>query len=357
MSADTAAAVVRSTVDSAMDAIITVDDAQRVLIFNAAAEAMFGWTRAEVLGAPLDTFIPERFRTTHAALVRRFGAEGPPMRRMAQDRIVTGLRRNGEEFPIDASISHIEDGAQRYYTVILRDVTRRLQAIEDLTRSRAETKALAAAAQEALEHEKRRIARELHDELGQSLTMLRMDVVWCKEHAGAGDPAVAARLARMEELLKSTVAATRRIASDLRPLMLDDLGLAPALEWLVQSTAQRTGIRCTLEMDEGVPALPQALSTALFRIVQEALTNITKHAQASAAAITVRCSDGSLRVRIRDDGVGFDPGGPRKPASFGLMGLRERVSMAQGSVRIDSAPGTGTVIDIDLPLPATETAP
>lgn len=354
LSADVAAAVVAGTIDSAMDAIITVDDAQRIVLFNAAAEAMFGWPRAEAIGAPLSTLLPPRVRSAHADFVRRFGTEGPPMRRMAQDRVVTGVRRNGEEFPIDASISHVEDGPRRYFTVILRDVTLRLRSMEELTRSRAEIKALAAASQDALEHEKRRIARELHDELGQSLTMLTMDVAWCKARAAGCDAAVEARLARMEELLKATVKSTRRIASDLRPLMLDDLGLAPALEWLVQNTAQRTGIRCALEMDDSPLALPQAHSTALFRIVQEALTNIAKHARATEAAVQVEHHDGRLRVRVRDNGVGFDAAGPRKPSSFGLLGLRERASLLQGTARIDSAPGGGTVVEIDLPVPERE---
>lgn len=352
---DVAAAVAAGAMDSAMDAIITVDDAQRIVLFNAAAEAMFGWPRADALGAPLSEFIPSRFRSSHTAHVRRFGDEGPRTRRMAQDRIVTGLRRNGEEFPIDASISHIGDGARRYFTVILRDATLRLRAMEDLTRSRAETKALAAAAQDALENEKRRIARELHDELGQSLTMLTMDVAWCKARAGSGDEAVAARLARMETLLKATVASTRRIASDLRPLMLDDLGLAPALEWLVEGMTQRSGVACTLAMDEATLVLPQAHSTALFRIVQEALTNIAKHARATEAAVEVRREAARILVRVRDNGQGFHTAGPRKPTSFGLLGLRERVSLLQGELRIQSVPDRGTTIEIDLPLPDSET--
>jgi len=165
---------------------------------------------------------------------------------------------------------------------------------------------------------------------------------------------MAARLARMETLLKSTVAATRRIASDLRPLMLDDLGLAPALEWLVQNMAQRSGFTCTLTMDEASPALPQAHSTALFRIVQEALTNIAKHARATEAAVEVRREAARLLVRVRDNGAGFDAAGPRKPTSFGLLGLRERVSLLQGELRIESVPGTGTTIEIDLPVPESE---
>lgn len=356
MSPGVTAAVVAGTVDSAMDAIITVDDTQRIVLFNAAAEAMFAWPRAEAIGAPLASILPARVRAAHAGFMRRFGEEGPPMRRMAEDRIVTGLRRNGEEFPIDASISHVEYGERRYYTVILRDVTLRLRSMEELTRSRAEIKALAAAAQDALEHEKRRIARELHDELGQSLTMLTMDVAWCKARAAGSDPGVEARLARMEDLLKSTVASTRRIASDLRPLMLDDLGLAPALEWLVQNTAQRTGIQCSLAMEENALSLPQTHSTALFRIVQEALTNIAKHARATEAGVEVERHDGRLVVRIRDNGTGFDATGPRKPSSFGLLGLRERASLLQGTARIESTPGGGTVVEIDLPLPDPEDA-
>lgn len=350
MPPDLATAVAASTVDSAMDAIITVDDAQRIVLFNAAAESMFGWSRAEAIGAPLATLIPTRFHGSHATAIGRFGGEASPRRRMAQDRIVTGRRRSGEEFPIDASISHLTHDGRRYFTVILRDVTLRLRAIDDLTRSRAETKALAAAAQDALEHEKRRIARELHDELGQSLTMLTMDVAWCKTHIPSVDAAVAAHFARMEELLKATVAATRRIASDLRPLMLDDLGLAPALEWLVQTMGQRSGIACTLAMDEAALDLPQMHSTALFRVVQEALTNIAKHARATQAAVEIVRDADRLRVVVRDNGVGFDAGGPRKPASFGLLGLRERVSLLQGDVGIDST-AQGTSITIDLPVP------
>lgn len=345
-----ATAIAASAIDSAMDAIITIDDEQRIVLFNAAAEAMFGWPRAEVVGAPLSVLIPQRFHGSHAVAVGHFGAAGPTRRRMAQDRIVTGQRRGGEEFPIDASISHLTHEGRRYFTVILRDVTLRLRAIEDLTRSRAETKALAAAAQDALEHEKRRIARELHDELGQSLTMLTMDVAWCKAHLPAGNAAVSAHFARMEDLLKSTVAATRRIASDLRPLMLDDLGLAPALEWLVETMAQRSSIECTLHMDEAALDLPPIHSTALFRIVQEALTNIAKHARATEATVEIARDADRLRVVVRDNGVGFDAARPRKPASFGLLGLRERVSLLRGEVCIDST-DRGTRVAIDLPLP------
>ena len=344
----------RGILDSAMDAIITVDDGQRVVLFNNAAEAMFGWPRAEAMGLPLSSFIPDRFRAAHGGHVRRFGdsADASSRRMGGSLRIVTGLRRNGEEFPIDASISKTEESGRRFYTVILRDITARLAAEDALRHSKDELQALGAAAQMTREQEKSRIARELHDELGQLLTMLQMDVVWCKEKLPYGNDALEARLARMEGLLKSTIAATRRIASDLRPLMLDDLGLVPSLEWLVENFAQRTGIACELTLDERDLDVPKAHASVIFRIVQESLTNIAKHARASHAEIAISRSHEDLVVRVSDDGVGFSPSAPRKPNSLGLFGLRERASLIGGEATIISAPGSGTTVEVHIPREA-----
>jgi PAS domain S-box-containing protein len=339
--------------DSAMDSIITVDDNQRVVLFNDAAEAMFGWRRDEAMGRALDDFIPERFRHLHAAHVEHFGETRTAARRMGGSlRVVTGLRRSGEEFPIDASISQIEESGRRLYTVILRDVTARLASEEALRRSRDDLQALGAAAHMTREQEKSRIARELHDELGQLLTMLQMDVAWCKQALARGNEALETRLDRMQALLKSTIGATRRIAADLRPLMLDDLGLVPSLEWLVENFSQRTGIACTLTARDQELALPKAHASAIFRIVQESLTNIAKHAEASHAEIVLERDDDALVVRVTDDGVGFSPQAPRTPGSLGLFGLRERASLMGGEASIISAPGEGTTIIVRLPVEA-----
>jgi PAS domain S-box-containing protein len=341
----------RDILDSAMDAIITVDENGHVALFNLAAERVFGWPREQALGAPLEMFLPERFRAGHAGLVRQFGEAGDaPSRRMGGLRVVTGLRRNGEEFPIDASISHISEGGHRFYTVILRDVTERVQAEEALRRSREDLRDLASAANSVREQEKSRIARELHDELAQALTALKMDVSWVAERFSPGQEAVGAKLATMQTLLDSTVAATRRISADLRPLMLDDLGLVPAAEWLVQNFSQRTGIRCELAISAPDLELHDPHATAVFRILQESLTNVARHARATLVEITLDRNGDEVLLGVSDNGRGFATDDPRKPNSFGLMGLRERAYILGGEVAITSRSGRGTSVEVRIPL-------
>jgi PAS domain S-box-containing protein len=347
----------RGILDSAMDAIITIDESQHIVIFNAAAEAMFGCPKEEAVGAPLVWFIPQRFRGVHGDHVRNFGETGTASRRMGAQRIVTGVRRNGEEFPIDASISQVAERGSKYYTVILRDVTARVRAEEALRHSKEELQELGAAAHEAREQEKSRIARELHDELAQALTALQMDVAWCKEKLPAGQGSFAQKLDRMETLLDTTVTATRRIAADLRPLMLDDLGLLPAVEWLVENFTQRTGVPCELAVSTSDLRLNNANSTAVFRIVQESLANVAKHARASRAEVVIEQNGSGVTISVRDDGLGFSPQDPRKPNSFGLVGLRERAYLLGGEAAFISAPGRGTNIEVRLPVSSMPFSP
>jgi PAS domain S-box-containing protein len=341
----------RGILDTAMDAIVAVDERQRVVLFNAAAEAVFGWRREDAMGILLDEFIPARFRAGHRELVRRFGESGETSRRMGHARVVMGVRRNGEEFPIEASISHSTEGGQKLYTVILRDVTERVLAEEALRRSREEIQGLARAANAAREQEKSRIARELHDELGQQLTALKIDVGWLRDHATAS-PDVQAKLGAMQRLLDSTVAAARRISADLRPLMLDDLGLAAASEWLAENFTQRTGIACELVVGEGDFDLPDPHATAVFRVLQESLTNAAKHSGATQVEATLEREGGQVVLTVSDNGRGFSPGDGRGAGSYGHLGLRERALLLGGTVEIDSAPGRGTRIELRIPEPS-----
>ena len=340
-----------SIVESAMDAIITVDESQRVVLFNRAAEEIFGRTRDEALGASLDDFIPVRFRKGHRELVQRFGESDGKSRRMGQHaRVVRGLRKSGEEFPIEASISQVSEGGQRYFTVIVRDVTQRVEQEEALRKSRDEIQVFAGAANTAREQEKSRIARELHDELGQSLTALKIDLGWLRENLGSPSEEVTRKLAAMQVLVDGTVAAARRISADLRPLMLDDLGLTAAAEWLVHNFTARTGIACELVLGEGELDLPDPYSTTVFRVLQESLTNVAKHAEARQVEVTLEREGDSVLLTVSDDGRGFSPG-ESPEGSYGLIGQRERAYLVKGEVHVDSAPGKGTRVELRVPVP------
>lgn len=340
-------------VDSAMDAIITVDESQHIVLFNRAAEQVFRCRREEALGTALDRFLPARFRAAHRGHIEHFGRAGLTSRRMGDVTTLWALRAgNGEEFPIEASISQAIEGERRFYTVILRDITLRKQYQDELTRRQGELRALSAQVLEAREEEKTRIARELHDELGQLLTAMKMDLGWMRERLPGGDPDLAAKAAKMGETLNQTVTSVRRIAADLRPLMLDDLGLSDATAWLVEDFAQRSGVKCDFRMAPGeeLAGLERNLANTVYRALQESLTNIARHANARNAWVMLAADDGGIRLEIEDDGRGITAEDLAKSRSLGLKGMRERVSYAGGTLEVERAPRGGTRVTLRVPL-------
>lgn len=352
-----AQAQLESVVDSAMDAILTVDHEQRVVLFNRAAEAMFGWRREEALGAPLDRFIPARFRAAHRAHVDEFGRTGRTRRMMGAGPDLWALRADGTEFPIEAAISQTGEGPDKLYTVIVRDITRRREYEEQLRRQQAELRELSARVLEAREEEKAMVARELHDELGQALTALKLDLAWLRDRALGGDRALDERLAQMSALLDRTVASVRRISSGLRPLILDDLGLADAVAWLADDFASHSGVRVQLEVAlDGADDVPRPVANTVFRVLQESLTNVARHAQAKNAWVMLSERDGMLQLEVEDDGRGIDPRALEHTRSLGIKGMRERVLYMGGALEIGRAPRGGTRVLARVPrrLPTEE---
>jgi PAS domain S-box-containing protein len=336
-------------VDSAMDAVITVDEEQKIVLFNRAAEQVFGVRREGVLGTPLDRLLPARFRGAHRAHIAGFGSTGVTSRRMGDVTTLWALRPDsGDEFPIEASISQAVESGKRYYTVILRDITLRKQAEDALRQSQRELRELSARVLEAREEEKAHIARELHDELGQLLTALKMDLGWLRERLPDGE--LAHRAGEMGALLDRTVGATRRIMADLRPMMLDDLGLGDAAAWLVDDFAKRSGIACRIELAEDLQEVSKAVATAVYRAIQESLTNIARHAGAKNAWVNVAMDEGELQVEVEDDGRGIAAADLAKARSLGLRGMRERISFLGGSLEIGRAPRGGTRVRLCVPL-------
>jgi PAS domain S-box-containing protein len=342
------AARLSGLLDSAMDAIITMDEGQQIVLYNRAAEKIFGWPSAKVLGQRLDMLMPARFRPGHERHVQRFGLTGVTSRRMGDGTVIYGLRANGEEFPMDASISQLETAEGKLFTVILRDVTDRVRAQE-------ERSSFAAAASAIREEEKSRVARELHDELAQSLTALKMDTNWVRDNAALFPELAQQKLSELLGLLDGAVASTRRIAADLRPLLLDDLGLGPAIEWLAGNFTQRHRVPCELDMDAELE-LHEPYATAVFRIVQESLANVAKHAQATEARVTIDHRAGEIFLAVADNGRGFDARGQRGLGALGLMGLHERAHLLKGAVSIITGPGEGTRIEVRIPVLQAEGA-
>jgi two-component system sensor kinase len=356
---DASHARLAAIVDSAMDAIVTVDEEQRIVLFNRAAEQVFGCRRQDVLGTSLDRFLPTRFRAAHRDHIGQFGKTGVTSRRMGDVTTLWAVRFDGaQEFPIEASISQATEDDHHYYTVILRDITVRKQHEDELRQRQAELSRLSAQVLEAREEEKTRIARELHDELGQLLTAIKMDLGWIRERIGGADPELAAKAQKMHATLDDTVASVRRIAADLRPLMLDDLGLPDAAAWLVEDFEKRSGIRCrwNLANPAGREEFEPSLANAVYRALQESLTNIARHAQAASAWVMLEVGADALRLEVEDDGRGIAPQDLAKARSLGLKGMRERIHHIGGTLEITTPPRGGTRVSLRVPLRARAAA-
>ncbi|MFJ7566460.1 PocR ligand-binding domain-containing protein [Herminiimonas sp. NPDC097707] len=198
-----------------------------------------------------------------------------------------------------------------------------------------------------IEQDKRRVAREMHDELGQLLTAQAMHVAWLDLRFGNDNPELRAKTGEMAVLLEKTIHAVRHLATSVRPAALD-LGLLAALEWLAADFSQRSSILCSVDAPSGDIALDDATATGLFRIVQEALTNIARHANANTVLISLSQQGVSLRLSVRDDGCGFDVAAKRDGAGFGLQSMRERAVGLGSVLRIESHSGSGTCIKVEL---------
>ncbi len=346
----------RDIIQNASEAIISTDEAHTIVLANPSAAAMFSTTIEAMQGSPLADYISPLPAAAGDSGMAFFGDGTGRVGRRATDYAVNGMRANGETFPLEGSISSVLENGKPVYTIILRDVTERLQVQEKLSRSHAQLRQLSAALQTVREEERAHIARELHDDLGQLLAALRMDLTLLQKASVGGDTGT--RLINtMEDNLLTAITSLRRIATNLRPRALDEGGLFFALQGLRDEFIARHGIPCALFADEAELRLDDALSTAIFRIVQEALTNIARHAGASHVTMYLYRLDGQLLVSIRDDGKGINAQDMEKSQSLGLIGMRERVWGLHGEITISGDEPPGTRIDIVLPVPPEAAEP
>ena len=337
-------------IGSAMEAIITIDEAQRIVVFNAAAERTFRSSAVEVIGQPVHRFIPERFLPTHQVGLRDFDQMNPEKSWIGVLTSATAIRADGEEFPIEVAISQVVVGGRKLYTIILHDITERKRAEEELQTSREQLRALMRRLLLVREDERGRIAREIHDKLGEGLTALKIDLAWLAARLPADRAPLVEKLQTMLVLTDVTIRSLRRVITDLRPGVLDDLGLVAALEWLAQEFQSRTGIRCEFASDWRDLALNPETSTALFRICQESLTNVVRHAHGTRVRIGLHEEAGTLVLSVADNGRGITDRELADRTSLGLLGMRERALHLGGEVSIVGRSGEGTTVAVRVPM-------
>jgi PAS domain S-box-containing protein len=341
-------------VETTTDAILILDHEQKITLANQAAERLFGYSQDRLLHQPVEMLIPTRFHRAHHHHVDGFGKTGTSVRRMGGEANVVGMRADGTEFPIDASISHLLEDGKPFYTVILRDITERKRAEQELKLSREYLRNLYDNLQTIREEERKRIARELHDDLGQTLGAVRIDLTLLRNTLPPDLPELEKNAELIDRLLLSAITSVRRISSDLRPRPLDDLGLVPALQMLAAEFSQRHNIVCDLNAPTEDLRLPDQIASPLFRMAQESLNNVAKHSDASHVWIKIALNDNVLSLSIADNGKGLDAKDVKKSGSFGLIGMRERAWAMGGTFDMTETDATdaatGMTVSISVPL-------
>jgi PAS domain S-box-containing protein len=261
--------------------------------------------------------------------------------------------RNGDPIPFYFSGTKITYREKPCVLGIGFNISRLKDAENLLRQSEEDLRDLASSLQNVREEERSAIAREIHDELGQQLTAIKLDVSWLDRKI-AGDDIIKERISGVLAMLTDMIHSIRRISTQLRPSILDDLGLIEALKWQVRDFEKRTGILIQFECSEESLKLEPATTTGLFRIFQESLTNVARHAEATVISARLYMEDGRLILTIRDNGKGFDPAAAKKKKTLGLLGMKERALMMKGAYEIDSQPGKGTCLRFSVPVQQRE---
>jgi PAS domain S-box-containing protein len=343
----------QALLDTVVEGIITIDESGFVKSFNPGAERIFGYRREEMLGRKIDTLMPAPYRAEHDRYIKNYLDTGKK-KIIGIGREVVGLRKDGTLFPMDLSVGEMRFGARRMFVGVTRDISERKRADEELKSSREQIRAYAQHLDAAVEAERLRMAREIHDDLGQSLTGIKMDLAALRRRLkSAGEVAVAPvmdqKLGDISAAADATISAVRRIASELRPPLLERVGLDRAVQMQCRMFTERTGTPCEIDLSPDI-ALDETRAIGVYRIFQEAMTNIARHGNAPKVRLRLGESAGRLLLEVHNDGRAITETEANDPHSFGLVGMRERARMLGGTVTIHGLEGAGTTVRLEIPL-------
>lgn len=334
---------------------LITDDQLNIVQTNAQAEHHFGYNRRDLLGRRITQLLPDclRFMQTPSTHLH----SDPGEARIDANPELQCVRADGTLFPGAATFSNLDTQRGLLHTVVLVNVTDKIENLKKLNDSQERLREFAASNETARENERKTIAREVHDELGQVMTGLRMSLSLLPMQYGAQIPGLAVQVDAMKALVDRAIKGVRNIATVLRPEALN-LGLVPALEWLRDEFVRHNAVHCSLECVGSTDPIDEPRAMLIYRIVQESLTNVSRYASASSVRIRISFTPKEIDVSIADDGCGFDAGEVMIKKTFGLLGMRERALTLGGDLLILSRPGQGTTIAVKVPLkrPALEVA-
>jgi PAS domain S-box-containing protein len=311
---------------------------------NDAAIAFYGYSKEEFLDMNIRDLRPDNEYSKFSEIISSFKSG------ITHAGTWKHKKKNGEVIKVNIITHDILYEGKQAKLVLANDITEKIEAEEKLQRSHEELRQLATHLQDIREDERTRIAREIHDELGQQLTGLKMDISWLSKKINGQAPEINQKLSESLVLIDDTVKTVRRIATQLRPSILDDLGLISAMEWQSEEFEKRFKIITVFKANITVLDIDAEVATGLFRVFQESLTNILRHSKASEVNASLHLEHESLTLQITDNGVGFEVDNIGEKKTLGLLGMKERTLMMGGTYQITSDPGMGTTVLITVPI-------